>query len=163
MVQQPFGLVEVRGWFGPVLVVSLEPDGPLAGSFAGEEAGEPGCPDVRKGAGYGGCGSQCDTRGVGRWGLPRVYGTPWCGRYGNPRLGMALGVRVVVAGQMQWVNAIPGALCVGAPGRSSLVGDVPSVAGESWCVPPEGVIKLVMCGVELFRNHAGRSSPRDAQ
>ena len=46
VVQQPFGLVEVRGWLGPVLVVSLEPDGPLAGAFAGEDAGQPGGSDV---------------------------------------------------------------------------------------------------------------------
>ena len=35
---QPLGLVEVRGRLGPVLVVGLEPDGPLAGVLAGEQA-----------------------------------------------------------------------------------------------------------------------------
>ena len=38
VVGQPLGLVEVGGWLRPVLVMGLEPDGPLAGVLAGEQA-----------------------------------------------------------------------------------------------------------------------------
>ena len=46
MVQQPLGLVEVGRDSCPVLVVSLEPDRPLAGALAGQQFGRPGGPDV---------------------------------------------------------------------------------------------------------------------
>ena len=38
VAHQPLGLVAVGGLAGPVGIVGLEPDGPLAGVFAGEEA-----------------------------------------------------------------------------------------------------------------------------
>ena len=46
VVEHPLGLVEVRWDAFPALVMGLEPDGPLAGVLTGEEAGQPGGPDV---------------------------------------------------------------------------------------------------------------------
>ena len=46
VAHQPLGLVEVGGLLGPFDVMGFEPDGPLAGVFAGQEAGQPGGPDV---------------------------------------------------------------------------------------------------------------------
>ena len=45
MVEQPLGLVEVGRLFGPVLVVGLEPDGPLARLVTGEQPRQLGSPD----------------------------------------------------------------------------------------------------------------------
>ena len=46
MAGKPVGLVAVGGLAIPSLVASFEPDGPFAGSFSGEQAGEPCGPDV---------------------------------------------------------------------------------------------------------------------
>ncbi len=46
MVEHPLRLIEVGRDLGPVLVVGFEPDSPLAGVFAGEQLGQPRCPDV---------------------------------------------------------------------------------------------------------------------
>ena len=46
MAGKPIGLVEVGGFTVPALVARFDPDGPFAGSFAGEQPGEPGGPDV---------------------------------------------------------------------------------------------------------------------
>ncbi len=46
VVQLPLGEVEDAGWTFPALVMGSEPLGSFAGAFAGEELGEPGCPDV---------------------------------------------------------------------------------------------------------------------
>ena len=46
MVQHPFSLVEFGRGSGPLPVVSLEPGGPLARVFAGQQPGQPGGPDV---------------------------------------------------------------------------------------------------------------------
>ena len=46
MEGKPVGLVEVGGLTVPALVACFEPDGPFAGSFASEQAWEPGGPDV---------------------------------------------------------------------------------------------------------------------
>ena len=48
MAGKPVGLVEVGGLTVPALVPRFEPDGPFAGSFAGEQARELGGPDVRE-------------------------------------------------------------------------------------------------------------------
>ena len=46
MVGKPVGLVEVGRLLGPALMVGFEPDGPLAGVLAGEQAWKSGGPDV---------------------------------------------------------------------------------------------------------------------
>ncbi len=46
MGEQPLCLVEVGRLPGPVPVVGLEPDGPFAGVLTGEQARQPGGPDV---------------------------------------------------------------------------------------------------------------------
>ena len=46
VVQHPLRLIEVGRDLGPVLLVGLEPDGPLAGVLAGQQPGQPGGPDV---------------------------------------------------------------------------------------------------------------------
>ena len=80
MAGKPVGLVEVGGLAIPSLVASFEPDGPFAGSFAGEQAWEPGGPDVRELA-------LCSRHGVGSrcwsWGITRVYRSVGAGRYGR--------------------------------------------------------------------------------
>ena len=67
---------------GPAVVVSFEPNGSFARVLAGQQPGQPGGPDVGEVERGRGCGGQCGTRGVGRWGLPRVYEVPGQPRYG---------------------------------------------------------------------------------
>ena len=80
MPGEPVGLVEVGWLLGPILVVGFEPDGPLAGPFAGEETGQPGGPDVGEIALSGRHGADSTGRS---WGLPQVYCRSSVGRYGR--------------------------------------------------------------------------------
>ena len=66
MAGKPVGLVEVGRFTVPALVASFEPDGPFAVSFAGEQAWEPGGPDVGELALYSrhGVDSRCWSWGI---------------------------------------------------------------------------------------------------
>ena len=61
VVEHPLGLVGLGRGSGPVPVVSLEPGGPLARVFAGQQPGQPGGLDVGRLSGNG----QDGTRGMG--------------------------------------------------------------------------------------------------
>ena len=88
MQGEPVGLVEVGRFTVPALVMGFEPDGPFAGSFAGEQAGKPGGPDVGEIALSGRHGADSTGRS---WGLPRVYRRRVVGRYGRLSANLACG------------------------------------------------------------------------